>query len=139
MNYLLALEKETISFPDLGWNFKKVFGAAMLGGIGFTMSIFVTMLAFKDPSYINEAKLMILLASVSAALLGFFFLKIVLGKNLVVIAGEITSKANVDIEKIVRNAIKEIGYTDEKTDIDYKTCQIIINLSKQSPDIALGV
>lgn len=66
-------------------NFKKVFGAAMLGGIGFTMSIFVTMLAFKDPSYINEAKLMILLASVSAALLGFFFLKIVLGKGLKVV------------------------------------------------------
>lgn len=61
------------------------------------------------------------------------------GKNLVIIAGEITSKANVDIEKIVRNTIKEIGYTDEKTDIDYKTCKIIINLSKQSPDIAQGV
>ena len=62
-------------------NFKKVFGAGMLGGIGFTMSIFVTMLAFSDASYINEAKLMILIASVSAALLGFFYLKIVLGKD----------------------------------------------------------
>lgn len=62
-------------------NFRKVFGAGMLGGIGFTMSIFVTMLAFKDASYINEAKLMILIASVSAALLGFFYLKIVLGKD----------------------------------------------------------
>ena len=50
----------------------------------FTL-IFVTMLAFKDPSYINEAKLMILLASVSAALLGFFYLKIVLGKGLKVV------------------------------------------------------
>lgn len=61
------------------------------------------------------------------------------GKNLIVIAGEITSKASVDIEEIVRNAIMEIGYTDEKTDIDYKTCDIVINISKQSPDIALGV
>ena len=61
------------------------------------------------------------------------------GKNLIVIAGEITSKASVDIEEIVRNAIMEIGYTDEKTDIDDKTCDIIVNISKQSPDIALGV
>lgn len=56
-------------------NFKRVFGVGMLGGIGFTMSIFVSMLAFKDPAYINEAKLMILVASVTAALLGFFYLK----------------------------------------------------------------
>ena len=48
----------------------------MLAGIGFTMSIFVSMLAFdKDSPYINEAKLMILVASVAAAVFGFFYLK----------------------------------------------------------------
>ena len=61
----------------------------------------------------------------------------VAGKNTIFITGEITSKANVDIEKVVRNAIKEIGYFGE-TDIDYNTCNIIINLSPQSSDIALG-
>ncbi len=61
----------------------------------------------------------------------------VAGKNTIFITGEITSKANVDIEKVVRNAIKEIGYFG-KTDIDYNTCNIIINLSPQSSDIALG-
>jgi len=59
-------------------NFKRVFGTGLLAGIGFTMSIFVSMLAFKDPQYVNEAKLMILVASVTAAVLGFFYLKMTL-------------------------------------------------------------
>ena len=63
----------------------------------------------------------------------------VAGKGEIYITGEISSSANVDIEEVVRNAIKEIGYTNAETDIDYKTCKVLINLSKQSPDIALGV
>ena len=62
-------------------NFKRILGAGMLGGIGFTMSIFVSMLAFKDANLINEAKLMILVASVSAAIIGFIYLKITLTKR----------------------------------------------------------
>ena len=63
----------------------------------------------------------------------------VAGKGEIYITGEITSNAEIDIEQVVRNAIKEVGYCDSKTDIDYKTCNIIIKLSKQSSDIALGV
>ena len=63
----------------------------------------------------------------------------VAGKGEIYITGEITSSANINIEEIVRKAIKEIGYTDANTDIDYKTCKIMINISQQSPDIALGV
>ena len=63
----------------------------------------------------------------------------VAGKGLILVTGEISSKANVDIEKVVRNTIKEIGYTDENTDISYEKCDVIINISKQSADIALGV
>lgn len=63
----------------------------------------------------------------------------VAGKGEIYITGEITSNAEIDIENVVRNAIKEVGYCDSKTDIDYKTCNVIIRLSKQSPDIALGV
>ena len=55
-------------------NFKRVFGVGILGGIGFTMSIFVSMLAFKDPSYINEAKFIILVASLTAAIVVFIVL-----------------------------------------------------------------
>jgi len=61
----------------------------------------------------------------------------VAGKNTIFITGEITSNIEIDIEKIVRNTIKQIGYLG-KQDIDYKTCNIIINVSKQSEDIALG-
>ena len=61
------------------------------------------------------------------------------GKNAIFITGEITSKANIDIEKVARNAIKEVGYFGEGFDIDYKKCKITINISKQSPDIAQGV
>ncbi len=63
----------------------------------------------------------------------------VAGKDTIFITGEISSTAEVDIENVVRNAIKEIGFDNSETDIDYRTCKIIINLSKQSPDIALGV
>jgi len=63
----------------------------------------------------------------------------VAGKGLVLVTGEISSKANVDIEKVVRDTIKEIGYTDENTDISWEKCKVIINISKQSEDIALGV
>lgn len=63
----------------------------------------------------------------------------VAGKGEIFITGEISSKANVDIEQVVRDTIKEVGYENSKYDIDYKTCAIRINLSKQSPDIAQGV
>ena len=63
----------------------------------------------------------------------------VAGKGQILVTGEITSKADVDIEHVVRNVIKEVGYDNEKTDIDYKTCKVLLNISKQSDDIALGV
>lgn len=64
----------------------------------------------------------------------------VAGKGEIIVTGEITSKAEgIDIEKIVRQAIKEVGYDNSDTDIDYRTCNVHLNISKQSPDIALGV
>lgn len=63
----------------------------------------------------------------------------VAGKGEIFVTGEITSSAEVDIEEIVRNVIKEVGYDNSETDIDYRTCKIHVNVSKQSPDIALGV
>lgn len=63
----------------------------------------------------------------------------VAGKGEILVTGEITSIAEVDIEEIVRNTIKEIGYDNENTDIDYRTCKVHLNISKQSPDIAMGV
>ncbi|MBR2988304.1 MAG: methionine adenosyltransferase, partial [Clostridia bacterium] len=62
--------------------------------------------------------------------------------NLVVVMGEITTESKIDakqIEQIARDAIKEIGYTDESFGIDYKTCKVIVTLDSQSPDIAMGV
>ena len=63
----------------------------------------------------------------------------VAGKGEICITGEISSTANVDIEKVVRDTIKEVGYENSEYDIDYKTCSVRINLSKQSSDIAQGV
>ena len=59
--------------------------------------------------------------------------------NKITIAGQVTAKGEVDIEKLVREKIKEIGYDNENIDMDYRTCKIDINITKQSPDIALGV
>lgn len=60
-------------------------------------------------------------------------------KNKITVAGQITTKEYVDIEKIVRKTLEEIGYDNELTDINYETCQIDINIVSQSPDIAMGV
>lgn len=60
---------------------KQMVGVGMLGGIGFTMSIFITLLAFNDAHHINESKLMILLSSCIAGILGYTWLNFVLPKN----------------------------------------------------------
>ncbi len=57
----------------------------------------------------------------------------------VMIMGEITTTAKVDIEEIARKTIKEIGYDEESVGFDYKTCDITVALDRQSPDIAMGV
>ncbi len=59
--------------------------------------------------------------------------------NRITLAGQITFSGEIDYEKIVRETIKNIGYENAEIDIDYKTCEIDINITKQSPDIAMGV
>ena len=57
----------------------------------------------------------------------------------VLVTGEITTKANLDIPAIVRETVNEIGYNDAKTGFDGNTCAVMVALDKQSPDIAMGV
>ena len=59
--------------------------------------------------------------------------------NFVLVMGEVTTKAEVDYEAIVRDVIREIGYTDESIGFDADTCDVHIRLNSQSPDIAMGV
>ena len=59
--------------------------------------------------------------------------------GLVVVAGEITTACSVDIPRIARETIKEVGYTRAKYGFDYETCGVVAAIDKQSPDIALGV
>ena len=59
--------------------------------------------------------------------------------GLVMVMGEITSKANVDIGKIVRDTVNEIGYNRGKYGFDADTCSVMVTLDKQSTDIAMGV
>ncbi|MFN8237838.1 MAG: Na+/H+ antiporter NhaA [Chitinophagales bacterium] len=61
---------------DLNW--KNIFGVGLLGGIGFTMSIFITLLAFDNETIINHSKLVILISSLTAGLLGFISLRVTL-------------------------------------------------------------
>jgi len=59
--------------------------------------------------------------------------------GMVMVAGEITSRAVVDIQEVVRSTIKEIGYDDPELGFDYQNCAVIVSLSRQSPDISQGV
>ena len=59
--------------------------------------------------------------------------------GMVVIAGEITSKAVVDFQEVARRTIGEIGYNSSKMGFDYKSCAVLVSLDKQSVDIAQGI
>lgn len=59
--------------------------------------------------------------------------------GLVLIAGEITSNGFCDFQKVVRNTVKEIGYTRAKYGFDYETCCVLSSIHEQSPDISIGV
>lgn len=70
----VAVKFKVCSLPiGLGW--RHIFGAGLLAGIGFTMSIFITILAFEDISMINQAKIAVMLASLVAGIIGFVWLK----------------------------------------------------------------
>ena len=59
--------------------------------------------------------------------------------GMVVVAGEITTSANVDFPATVRETIKEIGYNDSAMGFDYESCAVLLSIDKQSPDISQGV
>ena len=59
--------------------------------------------------------------------------------NKITIAGQITSNTKLDVEKIARDTVKEIGFDNAETDMDYRTFELDINITKQSQDIAMGV
>jgi NhaA family Na+:H+ antiporter len=70
---LLAIRLGLSQLPnDVSW--KHIIGAGFLGGIGFTMSIFITLLAFGNPEIVQSSKISILLSSLAAATVGYFIL-----------------------------------------------------------------
>lgn len=62
-----------------------------------------------------------------------------ISNNLLVIAGEVTSKVKIDVEKVALDAIKEIGYSNNESGFDVDKAIILTNIDEQSKDIAMGV
>jgi S-adenosylmethionine synthetase len=59
--------------------------------------------------------------------------------GMIIVMGEVTTKTYVEIQDVVRNVVKEIGYTKPEYGFDYRTCGVLVSLNKQSPDIDAGV
>ena len=59
--------------------------------------------------------------------------------GMAIIAGEITTEAYVDMPEVVRQTIKDIGYSNSSMGFDWETCAVLSTIDKQSPDIAMGV
>jgi NhaA family Na+:H+ antiporter len=78
---MVGAKLKILALPT-GLKWKQIASVSVLGGVGFTMSIFITLLAFQDPAIIQQSKIAILVASSLAGLLGFALLRVTLGRQI---------------------------------------------------------
>ena len=141
--FTFAAVKLKISSLASEVNWKQILGVGMLGGIGFTMSIFISLLAFNDESVIDHAKVAVLLASLASGVAGLIYLKSVIRNEVIAFVFKLRTAKKEEYNQVgelmVRTYSALKGFPDETDQPEYYNLLRNVGSLLDKPDTTLWV